>query len=112
MARVDSCYKILDYFNNPCNDWFSNAQIKITEKYLSIFLNKKILIYGLGRSGLSAFQFLRKKCDVFLYDDFKRNSKKTVSYKFVKKNKFDFIIISPGININNCKFDLMQLQKK
>ena len=70
---------------------------------MSIFLNKKILIYGSGRSGLSAFQFLKKKCDVFLYDDFKRNSKKTVNYKFIKKNKFDFIIISPGIDINNCK---------
>ena len=38
---------------------------------MSIFLNKKILIYGTGRSGLSAFQFLKKKCDAFLYDDFK-----------------------------------------
>ena len=70
---------------------------------MSIFLNKKILIYGSGKSGLSAFQFLKKKCDAFLYDDFKRNSKKTVNYKFVKENKFDFIIISPGIDINNCK---------
>ena len=37
------------------------------------------------KSGLSAFQFLKKKCDVFLYDDLKRNLKKTVNYKFIKK---------------------------
>ena len=59
MARVNSCNKILDYFNNPSYDWFGNTQIKITEKYLSIFLNKKILIYGLGKSGTSAYKFLK-----------------------------------------------------
>ena len=38
-----------------------------------IFSKKKILIYGLGKSGLSAFHFLDKKSNVFLYDDFKLN---------------------------------------
>ena len=28
---------------------------------LDIFSNKKILIYGLGKTGLSAFEFLKKK---------------------------------------------------
>ena len=37
---------------------------------MNIFLNKKILIYGLGKSGLSAFKFLKDKCDVTLYDDY------------------------------------------
>ena len=32
----------------------------------NIFLNKKILIYGLGKSGYSAFKFLRNKNDLFL----------------------------------------------
>ena len=31
----------------------------------NIFLNKKILIYGLGKSGLSAFNFLKKKIMFF-----------------------------------------------
>ena len=44
---------------------------------LNIFLNKKILIYGLGKSGLSAFKFLKDKSDVFLYDDFQSNNKAT-----------------------------------
>ena len=34
-----------------------------------IFFNKKILIYGLGKSGLSSFNFLRNKSDVYLFDD-------------------------------------------
>ena len=93
----------MDYFNHSCDDWFGNTQIKITEKYLSIFLNKKILIYGSGKSGLSTLKFLKKKCKVFLYDDFKKNLKKSISYKFIDKYNFDFIIISPGIDINNCK---------
>ncbi len=75
----------------------------------NIFLNKKILIYGLGRTGLSVYKFLKNKSDVFLFDDFlsKNNSlnvkKKFLSYKKILKSKFDQIILSPGIDINNCK---------
>ena len=32
---------------------------------LNIFLNKKILIYGLGKSGLATFNFLKKKVKFF-----------------------------------------------
>ncbi len=70
---------------------------------LNIFLNKKILIYGLGKSGLATLNFLKKKSEVFLYDDYQKNFKNLISYKNLKKTKFDFIIISPGIDINKCK---------
>ena len=93
----------MDYFNHSGNDWFGNTQIKIKEINLSIFLNKKILIYGLGKSGLSTLQFLKNKSEVFLYDDSKKNFKNSISYKSILKKKFDFIIISPGIDINKCK---------
>ncbi len=70
---------------------------------MSIFLNKKILIYGLGKSGRSTLYFLKNKSEVFLYDDLKKNLKNSISYESILKKKFDFIIISPGININKCK---------
>jgi len=76
---------------------------------LNIFLNKKILIYGLGKSGLSAFEFLKNKNNVLLYDDFNKiikgiNIKKNlISYKNILKTEFDQIILSPGIDINECK---------
>ena len=35
----------------------------------NIFLRKKILIYGLGKSGLSSYNFLKNKSDVYLFDD-------------------------------------------
>ena len=76
---------------------------------LNIFLNKKILIYGLGKSGLSAFEFLKNKNNVLLYDDFNKitkgiNIKKNlISYKNILKTEFDQIILSPGIDINKCK---------
>ena len=79
------------------------------DKNLNIFLNKKILIYGLGKSGLSSYKFLKKKSFVFLYDDFQQNTKyldinkKFISYKKILNSKFDQIIISPGIDINKCK---------
>jgi len=76
---------------------------------LNIFLNKKILIYGLGKSGLSTFKFLKNKSDIFLYDDFQSNikslniKKNLISYKNILKSNFDQIILSPGIDINKCK---------
>ena len=76
---------------------------------MNIFLNKKILIYGLGKSGRSAFKFLKDKSDIFLYDDYLRNiktldvKKKLISYKKILKFNFDKIIISPGIDVNKCR---------
>ena len=75
----------------------------------NIFVNKKILIYGLGKSGLSAFNFLKKYNDISLFDDNEkvelknRSNNKFVSFKKIKKLKFDQIILSPGIDINKCK---------
>jgi UDP-N-acetylmuramoylalanine--D-glutamate ligase len=76
---------------------------------LNIFLNKKILIYGLGKSGLSAFKFLKNKSNIFLYDDFQLSfknlsiKKNLISYPNILKSKFDQIILSPGIDLNKCK---------
>tara|TARA_Y100000389_G_scaffold91477_1_gene88054 strand:- start:3125 stop:4444 length:1320 start_codon:yes stop_codon:yes gene_type:complete len=76
----------------------------------NIFLNKKILIYGLGKSGLSAFKFLKKKgINIFLYDDFQKKIKNSeikknlINHLNVLNGKFDQIIISPGVDINKCK---------
>ena len=64
----------------------------------NIFYNKKILIYGLGKSGLSVYKFLKKDNHVMTHDDkIKDDIKKITIFKF------DYIIISPGINIDKCK---------
>ena len=74
----------------------------------NIFSNRKILIYGLGKSGISAFKFLKKKNELYLYDDEKNAyknkeiKKNIIRYEEIKNQKIDYIIISPGININEC----------
>ena len=75
----------------------------------NIFINKKILIYGLGKSGISAFNFLKKYNSILLFDDNEKvrlkniNKNKFISFNQIKKSKFDIIILSPGIDINQCK---------
>ena len=74
----------------------------------NIFFKKKILIYGLGKSGLSAYKCLNHCSKIFLFDDkkkFTRNIK--IKKKLIKRSdlinrEFDYIIISPGIDINRC----------
>jgi len=72
------------------------------------FYKKKFLIYGLGKTGLSSYNYLKKNNKINLYDD----DKKIFNKRYLKKlylnkntiyqNKFDYIVISPGINFNNC----------
>ena len=54
-----------------------------------IFLKKKILIYGLGKSGLSSYHFLKKNKYISLYDDNKKifNINKRSFKKFLLKKK-------------------------
>ena len=40
----------------------------------NIFKNKKILIYGLGKSGISTFNFLKRYNEVFLFDDYQKDN--------------------------------------
>ena len=81
----------------------------------NIFINKKILIYGLGKSGISSFKFLKRKNQVFLFDDDKkikliRNYKKNlISFNQIKKFQFDLIVLSPGINDKKCKLNKFYL---
>ena len=63
----------------------------------NIFYKKKILIYGLGKSGLSAYKFLKKDNQIIKYDD-----KIKSDIKQITKIKFDYIIISPGIDVYKC----------
>tara|TARA_B110001450_G_scaffold80784_1_gene76549 strand:+ start:2485 stop:3789 length:1305 start_codon:yes stop_codon:yes gene_type:complete len=77
-------------------------------KNQNIFLKKKILIYGLGKSGISTYRCLKKQSKLYLFDDkklFIKNigiKKKIIKYNDIKEKQFDHIIISPGINVNKC----------
>ena len=78
----------------------------VSEKYQ----NKKIAIYGMGLTGISAAKTLKKlKAKVFCWDDNRQVRKKINKLNFkvekfwLSQNLIDKIIISPGIDINKCK---------
>ena len=82
-------------------------------------LNKKYLIYGFGKSGISSLKFLKKKNQCFIFDDDKKKINNDYKSFFISKSKllnnnFDYIVISPGININKCQLSnyLKKNQKK
>ena len=81
------------------------------------FLNKKILIYGLGISGNSCFKYLYKKSSVIVFDD--NNSLNNQKYKkfFLSKKKifkikFDYIVLSPGIDLKKCELSSYLLKNR
>ena len=72
------------------------------------FKNKKILIYGFGKSGIACFNFLKKNNICKIFDDNKKNIPVKVKEKLINIHKlssvnFDFIVLSPGIDIKKCK---------
>ena len=62
------------------------------KKLNNIFLEKKILVYGLGKSGISTYKFLKKSSDVYLFDDNHRINlkfnQKIISSKQIEKTSF------------------------
>ncbi len=72
------------------------------------FKNKKILIYGFGKSGFACFNFLKNNNICTIFDDKKKNipvrfRKKFIDFHKLTSANFDFIVLSPGIDIKKCK---------
>ncbi len=83
------------------------------------FINKKILIYGLGISGTSCLKYLSNKNTVLVYDDnlnLKNNENKNyfLNLKKISNFKFDYIVLSPGIDAKKCRLKnyLLKNRKK
>ena len=77
---------------------------------MNIYQNKKIAIYGMGTTGYSAVKILKKlNGKIICWDDnikIRKDLKKlkvSVSKFWLRKEIIDFIVISPGIDINNCR---------
>ena len=74
----------------------------------TIFYEKRFLIYGFGKSGHASYKFLSKKNECRIIDDKKKNiplkyANKRINYNQITKNYFDFIVLSPGIDLNRCR---------
>ena len=65
--------------------------------------NKKFLIYGYGKTGYATCNYLKKSNKIFIYDDNKKIKKFFISFKKIQLKEFDYIVLSPGIDINKCK---------
>ena len=77
---------------------------------LKKYKNKKIAIYGMGKTGFSAAKvFKNLKAKIYCWDDNKKVREKiqknniTLNKFWQKNNEIDLIVISPGIDILKCK---------
>ncbi len=79
------------------------------------FEDKTFAVYGLGLTGKSVVNFLKrnKAHQIFTWDDYltKRNTKQKNLFK-IKLNSVDYIVISPGINIEKSKFKKILFKNK
>ena len=80
---------------------------------------KTFAIYGLGLTGSSVINFFKKKKidNFFIWDDKIKNRKKfnikINSKKYSRLlNKVDYIVISPGINLDKAKFKKQLIKNK
>ncbi len=81
------------------------------------FNNRNILVYGLGISGNSCLQSLSDKNKITIFDDnsslkTNKNKKYFLNKNKISKLKFDYIVISPGIDIKKCKLKNYLLKNK
>ncbi len=79
--------------------------------------NKKILVYGFGKSGVSCFNFLKKNNDCKIFDDNKKNihpkfRQNLISILNLYSTSFDLIVLSPGINIKDCSISNYLIKNK
>ena len=79
------------------------------------FEDKTFAVYGLGLTGKSVVNFLKrnKAHQIFTWDDnlTKRNTKQKNLFK-IKLNSVNYIVISPGINIEKSKFKEILFKNK
>ena len=87
--------------------------------FKKILKNKSFLVYGLSLTGLSVVKFLKKSYakNIFLWDDNinqrKRFNLKENDNSIRKKfSDVDYIILSPGISINNSKKNFLLYKNK
>ena len=82
---------------------------------LQKYRNKKIAIYGMGMTGFSVAKTLRKLgIKIFCWDDSAKIRRKIKNQNFsvgkfwIKKNWIDNVVISPGIDIDKCNWNIKQ----
>ena len=77
------------------------------------FKNKKILIFGYGKTGKSVQKyFIKNKINYTIWDDNRKLNIKKIDKKYYLK-KYDYIILSPGVDIyHHQKKDFLKNTKK
>jgi UDP-N-acetylmuramoylalanine--D-glutamate ligase len=81
-------------------------------KILKSIKDNSYAVYGLGLSGNSTFKFLKKKNvkKIYTWDD--KKNKKNINLFKKRLDEVDYIIISPGINVQKTKFKSILFRNK
>ena len=84
-------------------------------KISKLIKSSSFAVYGLGLSGNSVIRFLKKKKIEKIYswdDQINKNNKKKFNLFNKALDEVDYIVISPGIDIQKTKFKLKLSKNK
>ena len=109
MEGTNGCHPVLDHFRGAGADRAFNPEIEVGMIAATVFRNRKVAVFGLGRSGVAVSRaLLAGGAEVFAYDDneqavsgARRDGLPVSDLRVLDFGQLDALVLSPGVPLTN-----------